>query len=163
MKERTAIIPGSFDPLTYGHVDIIRRSASLVDKLYVVVGSNSSKQALFTAEERKEHICSVLSDVENISVEIWDGLTVDFLRKIDSPLIIKGVRDSNDFYYEMEQATANKILFPEHETLLMAADPQLTFVRSSTIKEMVRFGADVSSIVPEVVNRALIEKYKLLT
>lgn len=163
MKERTAIIPGSFDPLTYGHVDIIRRSASLVDKLYVVIGSNSSKQALFTAEERKEHICSVLSDVENISVEIWDGLTVDFLRKIDSPLIIKGVRDSNDFYYEMEQATANKILFPQHETLLMAADPQLTFVRSSTIKEMVRFGADVSSIVPEVVNRALIEKYKLLT
>ncbi len=163
MKERTAIIPGSFDPLTYGHVDIIRRSASLVDKLYVVVGSNSSKQALFTAEERKEHICSVLSDLENISVEIWDGLTVDFLKKVGSPLIIKGVRDSNDFYYEMEQATANKILFPEHETLLMAADPQLTFVRSSTIKEMVRFGADVSSIVPEVVNRALIEKYKQLT
>lgn len=163
MNEKIAIIPGSFDPLTNGHVDIINRASKLVDKLIVVVSTNYNKQNLFTAEERKSHICSSVSYLPDVCVEIWDGLTVDFARKVNATVIIKGVRDANDFYYELEQAKANKILYPEIETLLLPTDPTLSFIRSSTIKEMAKFGADVSSLVPEVVNRALIERCKQLT
>ncbi|MCR5761592.1 MAG: pantetheine-phosphate adenylyltransferase [Sphaerochaetaceae bacterium] len=163
MKHTSAILPGSFDPLTNGHVDIIRRAASLFDKLYIVVGDNVRKQTLFTAEERKNHILESVKDLNNVYVEIWKGLTVDFLKKYDCKIIIKGIRDASDFNYELDQAGTNKMIMPGHETFLMITDPRYHFVRSSTVKEMARFGADVSEIVPEVVNRALLEKFKLLT
>ncbi|MCR4676473.1 MAG: pantetheine-phosphate adenylyltransferase [Sphaerochaetaceae bacterium] len=156
MSKLTAVFPGSFDPVTNGHIDVIRRASKLFDTLYVAVGDNINKKTLFTANERKLLIEEAVKDLENVKVEVFSGLTVSFAEEKGAKVIIKGVRSSEDYNYEYEMAETNSHISPDIETLFMPSRPEYFFVRSSTVKEMVKFKADVSDIVPENVNRALL-------
>ena len=156
---KRAMLPGSFDPPTMGHMNIIERAAALFDELYVVIADNISKKCLFTPEERKEMILDSLPGVENMKVEIYQGLTVDFASEHDIDVIVRGVRAMNDFSYEFELAMTNKMLNPSVDVIFIPTDPQYFLIRSSQIKEMAEFGADFSPMVPEPVRRKLREKF----
>mgnify|MGYP001281114091 CR=1 FL=1 len=153
--QHLAMLPGSFDPPTYGHIDIIRRSARLYDKLYVVVADNRAKKYLFTAEERKEMLEEILKDYPNIEVVVFSGLVVEFARKMNIGVMIRGVRALVDFGYEFELAMTNKQINQELEVLFMPTSPAYFMLRSSGIKEMASFGADVSKLVPDIVAERL--------
>lgn len=158
MRKNCAMLPGTFDPPTLGHLDIITRSAALYDELYVVIADNISKKTLFSALERKAMLEEILKDYGNIQVLCWQGLVVDFARKYDVGVMIRGVRALVDFGYEFELAETNKQLCPEVEILFMPTNPNFFLLRSSAIKEMAAFGADISSMVPQVVIDALKDK-----
>ena len=153
-----AMFPGSFDPPTLGHINIIERSLRLYDRLYVVVADNISKKCLFTAEERVAVLKEIFHDKENIAVVSYDGLMVDFARKNGIGVMIRGVRAVGDFGYEFELAMTNKQMMAELEVLFMPTDPSYFMLRSSQIKEMAAFGADVSGLVPAEVVRLLEKK-----
>lgn len=153
-----AMFPGSFDPPTLGHVNIIHRSLRLYDRLYVVVADNISKKCLFTAQERVDMLKDIFRDRDNIVVVSYDGLMVDFARRNGIGVMIRGVRAMGDFSYEFELAMTNKQMMSDLEVLFMPTDPSYFMLRSSQIKEMAAFGADVSSLVPEQVVRLLREK-----
>ena len=133
---RRAMLPGSFDPPTMGHINIIERAASLFDELYVVIADNISKKCLFTPEERRAMIIESLPVVSNMKVEIFQGLTVDFAAKHDIDVIVRGVRAMNDFSYEFELAMTNKMLNPNVDVIFIPTDPQYFLIRSSQIKEI---------------------------
>ena len=154
-----AMFPGSFDPPTLGHINIIERSAALFDELYVVIADNIAKKCLFTPEERREMIIESLPDVKNMKVEIYSGLTVNFAAENDIDVIVRGVRAMNDFSYEFELAMTNKMLNPDVDVVFIPTDPQYFLLRSSQIKEMAEFGADFSPMVPEPVRRRLKDKF----
>ena len=156
---KRAMLPGSFDPPTMGHINIIERAASLFDELYVVIADNISKKCLFTPEERRAMIIESLPDVSNMKVEIFQGLTVDFAAKHDIDVIVRGVRAMNDFSYEFELAMTNKMLNPNVDVIFIPTDPQYFLIRSSQIKEMAEFGADFSPMVPEPVRKRMKEKF----
>lgn len=158
MRKNCAMLPGTFDPPTLGHLDIITRSAALYDELYVVIADNIAKKTLFSALERKAMLEEILKDYGNIQVLCWQGLVVDFARKYDVGVMIRGVRALVDFGYEFELAETNKQLCPEVEILFMPTNPNFFLLRSSAIKEMAAFGADISSMVPQVVIDALKDK-----
>ena len=156
---KRAMLPGSFDPPTMGHMNIIERAAALFDELYIVIADNISKKCLFTPEERKEMILESLPGIRNIRVEIYQGLTVDFASEHDVDVIVRGVRAMNDFSYEFELAMTNKMLNPNVDVIFIPTDPQYFLIRSSQIKEMAEFGADFSPMVPEPVRKKLREKF----
>ena len=156
---KRAMLPGSFDPPTMGHMNIIERAAALFDELYIVIADNISKKCLFTPEERKEMILESLPGIRNIRVEIYQGLTVDFASEHDVDVIVRGVRAMNDFSYEFELAMTNKMLNPNVDVIFIPTDPQYFLIRSSQIKEMAEFGADFSPMVPEPVRMKLREKF----
>lgn len=160
MNYSSAMFPGSFDVLTLGHLDIIQRCAALYNKVYVVVANNVNKQSFFSAEERKRILCACLKDYSNVEVHIWDGLVVDFAKQHDIGVIVRGVRNMADFGYEFELAETYKYLAPEIEVLFMPTDPKYFLIRSSSIKEMARFGADISKMVPELVVEEVNKKLK---
>ena len=155
---KCAMFPGSFDPPTLGHINIIERSARLYDRLYVVVADNVAKKCLFTAEERIRLIKDNFRDKDNIEVLSFRGLTVDIARELGVDVMIRGVRAAGDFGYEIELAMTNKQLLPTVETLFMPTDPHYFLLRSSAIKEMAIFGADISAMVPANVAKALAER-----
>ena len=157
---KRAMFPGSFDPPTMGHINIIERAAALFDELYVVVADNISKKCLFSAEERKAMIEESLPSVENMKVMIYRGLTVDFAAEHGIDVIIRGVRAMADFSYEFELAMTNKMLNPKVDVLFIPTDPKYFIIRSSQIKEMAKFGADFSPMVPEPVRARMKEKVK---
>lgn len=152
------MLPGSFDPPTLGHVNIIRRSAALYDKLYVVVANNIAKKYLFTSEERVEMLKDIFEDCPSIEIVVHEGLVVDFARENNIGVMVRGVRALVDFGYEFELAMTNKQLLPSLEVLFMPTDPNYFLLRSSQIREMAAFGADVSTMVPSVVAEALKRK-----
>jgi pantetheine-phosphate adenylyltransferase len=154
-----AMFPGSFDPPTLGHLDIIERSAKLYDKLYVVVASNIQKKTLFTAEERADMLKQLLSSHDNIEVVIHSGLVVDFAKKSGIQVMIRGVRALVDFGYEFELAMTNKKLDPDLEVLFMPTSPNYFLLRSSQIKELAFYGADIETMVPPLVATAIKERY----
>ena len=156
---RKAMFPGTFDPPTKGHINIIERAAALFDELYVVIADNIAKKCLFTTEERKAMIEESLPDVENMKVMVHQGLTVDFAAKHGIDVIVRGVRAMNDFSYEFELAMTNKMLNPDVDVVFIPTDPQYFLIRSSQIKEMAEFGADFSPMVPEPVRSRLKEKF----
>ena len=139
--------PGSFDPVTNGHLDIIGRAARLHDEVIVVVGANQAKHGLFTVAERVEMLREVTVDMKNVEVGTFTGLLVDFCKANDVTAIVKGLRAVSDFEYEMEMAQMNYRL-AEVETLFIAANPAYSFLRSSLVKEICRYGGDVTSLVP---------------
>ncbi|MCH3906679.1 MAG: pantetheine-phosphate adenylyltransferase [Sphaerochaeta sp.] len=157
-----AMLPGSFDPPTYGHIDIIERSAALYDKLYVVVADNIEKKYLFTAEERKAMLEEILAGYPNVQVETYRGLVVEFARSHQIGVMIRGVRALVDFGYEFELAMTNKQINPDLEVLFMPTSPKYFLLRSSGIKEMASFGADVSKLVPKVVAQQLKKRIKVI-
>lgn len=158
-----AMLPGTFDPPTNGHLNLIERSARLFESLDVVVADNISKKCLFTAEERMEMLRSLLSPYDNVRVVTWNGLVVDYAKKEQIHVMVRGVRALVDFGYEFELAMTNKQLNPDLEVLFMPTDPNYFVLRSSAIKEMAAFGADISKMVPKAVAEKLRMKVKLLT
>lgn len=145
---KTAIYPGSFDPITLGHFNIVRRAAKIFDNVVVCVLTNSAKTPMFSIEERVELIERVTGRIANVKVESYPGLLADFARRYDDAILIKGLRALSDFDYEFQMALINKKINPSLDTLFMTATEKYTFLSSSIVKDMARFGADLSEFVP---------------
>jgi pantetheine-phosphate adenylyltransferase len=154
-----AAFPGSFDPPTSGHINVIERAAALFGELVVVVAENKQKKYLFSAEERASMIRELVKDHKNVTVTVCDCLIVDYLKKMDIKLLIRGVRGIEDFSYEFELSMMNKTLDPDIETIFMTTDPEFFVIRSSSIKELASFKGNLHGMVPPLVAKALKEKY----
>ncbi len=162
MKERIAVYPGSFDPVTSGHLDIIKRSAKLFDKIIVVVMSNYRKMGsyAFTVEERTELLRKCTKDIPNVSVDSYMGLLADYARQHNAAAIIKGLRAVSDFEDEFQQALINKRLNDSTETVFMAANTEHMFLSSSLIKQVCMLDGDISPFIPAEISDDIIEKLK---
>jgi len=154
-----AVCPGSFDPITNGHLDIIRRAAKVFDEVYVVVMSNSSKHPLFSADERTDLIQKVTKDIANVKVDSFNGLLVDYAKSIGAKAIIRGLRAVSDFEYEMQITSMNRVLNEHLETFFIMTNNQYSFLSSSIVKEVAKYGASISELVPLEVEKALREKF----
>ena len=154
-----AVFAGSFDPPTFGHLNIIERAQKLFSEIHVVIAVNKSKSYCFSGEERLEMIQQLVSRWNNVSVHLWDSLIVDYAKKIKADVLIRGVRNDNDFLYEFDLAMMNKSLNPQIETLFLVPDPKFFVLRSSSIKELAAFGGDVSTMVPPIVEAMLKKKF----
>lgn len=159
MGNKIAVIPGTFDPITNGHLDIIERAAKIFDVLYVAVLNNSSKKPLFTVEERMEMIKQVTAHLPNVAVESASGLTVDYAVKRGATAIVRGLRAVSDFEYEMQIASMNRTLNAEIETFFVMTNTKYSFLSSSMVKEVAQYQGDISELVPEMVNRAIQVKF----
>lgn len=156
---RLAICPGSFDPLTNGHLDIIKRGAKIFEHVIVAVFNNEAKSPLFTLEERIELIEASIKDIPNASVDTSDGLLVEYAKEKKASAILRGLRAVSDFEYEMQITSMNKKLDPHIETFFMITNTKYSFLSSSIVKEVAKYQADVSDLVPKPVERALIRKF----
>ena len=155
---RVFIYPGSFDPMTNGHVDIIRRAAGLCDLLVVAILSNREKKTVFTADERVQMVKTALKNKKGVEIVKFDGLLVDLYRLKQASAVVRGLRSESDYRFEAEMAAANKLLLPEYETFLLPSRIDLSFTSSSIVREVAAFGGNISRMVPEsiadfVVNR----------
>jgi pantetheine-phosphate adenylyltransferase len=157
---RVAIYPGSFDPVTYGHIDIIKRGANLFDKLIVAVLLNPAKKPLFSIEERIELLKEVTKDIPNVEVDYFDGLLVEYAKKVNANVIIKGLRMISDFEYEFQMALVNKKLNPSVETIFLMTSAKYGYLSSSLVKEIAQFGGCLSEFVPDAVAEKLMDKFK---
>ena len=160
MKRKIAIVPGSFDPITYGHIDIIKRSAQLFDEVIVAILVNPDKKYLFTLEEREEMINESIKGFNNVKVDSFSGLLVNYAKKVNSTVIVRGLRAVSDFEYEMQLTFMNKALDDNVETFYMMANKQYSFISSSIVKGVSGFGADLSKFVPKHVEERLEKKVK---
>ena len=160
MKRKIAIVPGSFDPITYGHIDIIKRSTQLFDEVIVAILVNPDKKYLFTLEEREEMINESIKDFNNVKVDSFSGLLVNYAKKVNSTVIVRGLRAVSDFEYEMQLTFMNKALDDNIETFYMMANTQYSFISSSIVKGVSGFGADLSKFVPKHVEERLEKKVK---
>ena len=158
IREKVAVFPASFDPLTNGHLDIVERALGIFDRLFLAVAFNIEKEGTFSKDERIEMLRSVFGDEPRIEVTAFDNLTVDFAMEICAKVIIRGLRAMSDFEYEFEMALMNKHLYPEVETVFMMASQKYLYVSSSRLKELVRLGRTVDAFVPEVVAKKLHER-----
>ncbi len=154
------IYPGSFDPLTNGHIDIIERCSEQFEQVTVAVLVNNSKVGLFTTQERLDLIKETTKHLNNVKVDSFSGLLIDYAKKIDTNIIVKGLRAVSDFEYEMQMALANKELYPKLETFFMVSNTKYSFLSSSIVKEVSVLGGDVSGFVPKIVEDALKDKIK---
>lgn len=158
---RIAICPGSFDPITLGHLDIIRRSTKLFDKVIVVVMVNYHKpSSCFTAEERVEMIRRVTKDIPNVEVDTYGGLLADYVRQKGAVAVVKGLRAVSDFEYEFQQALTNKRLNPEVETVFITTSAENMFLSSSVVKQVCEFGGDISTFVSSEIREEIIERIR---
>lgn len=155
-----AIYPGSFDPVTYGHLDILKRSSKIVDELVVGVLNNNAKRPLFSVEERVKMLKEVTKEFGNIVIEPFDGLLIDFAAKMQAKLIIRGLRAITDFEYELQMSQTNHKLGPGVETMFLTTSIEYSYLSSTTVKEIAAFGGDTSQFVPEVVEMELKDKMK---
>jgi pantetheine-phosphate adenylyltransferase len=148
---RTAVYPGSFDPLTNGHLDIIRRGTRLFDRVVVAVLENEGKSPLFSVAERKELIARCTSGIAGVDVQSFNGLLVDFMRSVKASVVVRGIRAVSDYEYELQMALMNRELDPEVETIFMLPAVEFTYVSSRLVKEVFRLGGDVARLVPPAV------------
>jgi pantetheine-phosphate adenylyltransferase len=156
----TAIYPGSYDPVTFGHVDVITRAAGIFDRVVVgVVGNPQHKTPMFSLEERVAFLKDALSELENVEVAVFSELVVDFARKWNAKVIVKGLRVISDFEWEFQMNQLNRTLAPEVETVYVMASPQVSFVSSSGVKEIAAFGGNVEELVPQAVARRFRELF----
>lgn len=156
-----AIYPGSFDPVTNGHLDIIERAANLFDELVVAVAPNIDKKALFTVEERLEMLREVCKEIPNVTVDSFTGLLVRYAAEQNASVIIKGLRALSDFEFEFEMALMNRRLDSGIETVFMMTNAEYSYLSSSIVKEVASFGGSVSGLVPKVVEERLISKFSI--
>ena len=162
VKSDTAICPGSFDPVTMGHLDIIERTAATFGRTIVAVLDNPVKEPLFSTAERCALLAQATSHLGNITIKHFNGLLVDFARVEGAKVIIKGLRALSDFEAEFQMALTNKHLAPEIETMFIVTRPEFSFISSSMVKELVRFGGNLSGFVTPAVEEALLAKRRLL-
>ncbi len=158
MKKR-AVYPGSFDPLTNGHLDIIQRAAKIVDELYVGVLNNSAKNSLFSLDERVSMLKEETAGIPNVVVDSFDGLLVDYMRRIDAQIIIRGLRAISDYEYEIQIAQTNHKVSPEVETVFLTTNLQYSYLSSTIVKEFASYGGDISNFVPERLVERIYAKY----
>ncbi len=159
MPLRVALYPGSFDPITYGHIDIVRRAAALFDSVVVAIALNSAKRPLFSLEERIQMLVEVLSDFPNVQIGSYEGLTVRYAEMQGAQAIIRGLRAVSDFESEFTMALTNKKLAPNIETVFLMTEAQYSFISSSAVKEVASFGGCVRGMVPRVVEERLVYKF----
>ena len=159
-KASIAVYPGSFDPVTNGHTDIIRRASRLFDKVIVLVSVNAVKSPSFSSVERVKLITKVVDglDLENVVIDIWDGLLVDYIKQVGAIAIIKGLRAVSDFEYEFQMALANKMLYDEAETVFLTTSSENMYLSSSVVKQIASFGGDISHFVPECILNDITER-----
>ena len=159
-RQKLVIYPGSFDPPTNGHLDLIRRASAMFNHVVVGVLRNESKAALFTVEERMEMLAEATADLDNVSVDSFSGLLVDYARSRDAKLILRGIRAISDYEYELQMALMNRHLHPELETLFMPAAEKFSYLSSRLVKEVNRLGGDIARLVPPNVADRLAAKSK---
>ena len=155
----TGIYPGSFDPVTYGHLDIIDRASKLVDKLIVGVLTNSTKSPLFSMEERVRMIQDLVRKYGNVEVRAFSGLTVDFAHENGATVIVRGLRAVTDFEYELQLSQTNKVMAPDIDTIFFTTNLQYSYLSSSTVKEIASYHGDIHMFVPEEVEKRIREKF----
>lgn len=156
---KIALCPGSFDPVTLGHIDIIERASELFDKVIVLVMANSSKHSMFSVEERISLISKCLN-IDNVEVSTFDGLLVDYAKQTDAIAIVKGLRAMSDFDYEFQQALINKSLYDKIETVFLPAKGENMYMSSSMVKEVARLGGDISAYVPKTIAKDIYNRCK---
>ncbi|KAA0548049.1 pantetheine-phosphate adenylyltransferase [Bacillus sp. BGMRC 2118] len=157
---KIAVCPGSFDPVTLGHLDIIKRGSKVFEKVYVVVLNNSSKNPLFSVEERKELLRQVTLDIPNVVVDSYQGLLIDYAKSIKANAILRGLRAVSDFEYEMQITSMNRKLNENIETLFMMTNNQYSFLSSSIVKEAAKYHGNIKDLVPQAVEEALKKKFQ---
>ncbi len=149
--QRICLFPGTFDPITLGHVDVIKRSVSLFDKMIIAIGKNSQKAPMFTIEQRMAWIEEIFKDYPQISVMSYEGLTINFCKEVGAQYMIRGIRYIADFEYEKAIADMNRMLMPEVETLFLTCAPEYSTISSTIVRDVIRNNGDVSKIVPKEV------------
>jgi pantetheine-phosphate adenylyltransferase len=159
---RVGIYPGSFDPVTLGHVDIIKRASKLVDSLIIGVLKNSSKAPLFTAKERMDFLRIAAGDLDNIQIEEYQGLLVDYAREKHANVIFRGLRAVTDFEYELQLAQTNHILSPNVDTVFLTTSVEYAYLSSSTVKEIASYGGSIERFVPAPIVQSILDKYQEL-
>ena len=157
---KIAAYPGSFDPITNGHLDVIKRSSKLFDKIFIAVLENPRKASLFSTQEKIDTIKDAVKNIDNIEVESFSGLLVDYLKKKNICCVIRGLRAMSDFDYEFQMAVTNKELMPEMETIFIVTDKKYFYLNSTMIKELAKSGSLPSEFVPKIVKKKLEEKFK---
>lgn len=157
---RIAVYPGSFDPITNGHLDIIRRASKVYDKLIVGVLDNINKKPVFSARERMEMIKSVTADISNVECDTFNGLLVDFAKANNASVIVKGLRTVADFEYEFQMALLNKALNPEFETMFLMTDTKYSYISSSMVKEVAKYHGELDGLIPVDIIETVKERYK---
>ena len=157
---RIGVCPGSFDPVTNGHVDIFERGSRLVDKLIIAVSSNPNKNSLFTMEERVEMIQNSVKHIPNVEIDCTGGLLNEYVKSKNATIIIRGLRALSDFEYEFQMALLNKALNPEYETMFMMTNTKYSYISSSMVKELAGFHGDLTGLVPCEIIETIEEKYK---
>ncbi len=155
-----AVFAGSFDPLTNGHLDIIKRASGLFESVDVVVSVNPEKKTMFSEEERVAFLSQLIKPFKNVSVHSYKGIVVNYAKEVGAKVLVRGVRSANDFGYEFELALMNQNLNPEIETVFLQSKEKYAIVKSSSIKQLAQFGGDISRMVPPIVAEALSNKYK---
>ena len=155
-----AIYPGSFDPVTYGHLDIIERAARISDELIVGVLQNKAKTPLFSVEERVTILCEVTKNLKNVKIVPFEGLLIDFAKQMDAKVIVRGLRAITDFEYELQMSQTNRKLNADVETLFLTTSLEYSYLSSTTVKEVASFGGDITQFVPEFVAEKVTEKIK---
>ncbi|ETT85749.1 pantetheine-phosphate adenylyltransferase [Viridibacillus sp. FSL R5-0477] len=156
---KIAVVPGTFDPITNGHLDIIKRAADIFDEVYVAVMNNSSKKPLFNVDERMDLITQVTCDMPNVKVDSSSGLLIDYAKKRNADAIVRGLRAVSDFEYEMQITSMNRFLDEQIETFFIMTKNQYSFLSSSIVKEVSQYGGDIHGLVPDIVEVALKEKF----
>lgn len=159
LSDKIAVVPGSFDPITNGHLDIIKRAADVFDVVYVAVLNNSSKRPLFTLQERMALIEEVTKTMPNVRIDSSSGLLIDYARSKKAKAIVRGLRAVSDFEYEMQITSMNRFLDESIETFFIMTKNQYSFLSSSIVKEVAQYGGKVEGLVPPHVEKALIEKF----
>ena len=154
----TAVCPGSFDPVTYGHLDIIRRAASMFDRVIVLVVTNLAKQPMFTKEERMDFLRRATSGLDNVEVDSYGGLLADYTREHDARVIVKGLRAMSDFEYEFQMALTSRRLNPEAETVFLTTTAENMYLSSSLVKQVAGLGGDITGFVPACIQKDILKK-----
>ena len=157
---KKAIYPGSFDPVTYGHLDIIKRAAQIFDEITVSVLDNKAKHPLFSTDERVRILEEVTKDISNVKVASYDGLLIDYAKKSGANVVIRGLRAITDFDFELQLAQTNRKLYDTVDTVFLTTSLDYAYLSSSTVKEVASFGGDISKFVPKFVEEKVYEKYK---
>jgi pantetheine-phosphate adenylyltransferase len=157
---RKAVYPGTFDPVTYGHLDVIKRGSKIFDELIVSVGHNPMKQPLFTVTERMDMISKNTREIQNVNVDCFEGMLTDYMKELQTNVILRGIRTLSDFDYEFQRALTNRVLKADVETVFIMTSQEYSYLNSSLIKEAVSLGGDISMFVPSDVEKLLQQKFE---